>query len=152
MSIQPKSTKEVREELKTEDGINQLYAYCEGIFKILDKIHFQIKSREVIDGEIADEKLDKLTGYRGFLNPIYEAFEADMDGNSNVFYVNRKHEIETKGEKFVSASADKEAGLSVQKLRVLRNQLRGYIDQIGIDIMVLMGKQKYYIGRDKGGN
>jgi hypothetical protein len=75
-----------------------------------------------------------------------------MDGNSNVFYVNRKHEIETKGEKFVSASVDKEAGLSVQKLRVLRNQLRGYIDQIGIDIMVLMGKQKYYIGRDKGGN
>jgi len=152
MATQPKSTKEVREQLKKEDGINQLYTYCETIFGLVDKIHMQIKSREVIDGEITDEKLDKLVGYRGFLNPIFEAFEAEMDGNSNVYYVNKKHAIETKGEKFVSASVDKESSLSVQNLRVLRNQLRGYIDQIGIDIMVLMGKQKYYVEREKRGN
>jgi uncharacterized protein YuzB (UPF0349 family) len=147
--IQAKSTEEVREDLKNDEGIRKLYKYCENIFGILDKIHFAIKNREVIDGNTVDEKLDKLLGYRGFLAPINEAFEADMDGNANVFYINRKHEIESKGEKFTSAPADREAEFSVQHLRVLRNQLRGYINQIDIDIMVLQSKLKYYSERAK---
>ncbi len=145
--IEAISTAEVREKLNTEEGVDKLYRYCENIFGIWDKIHFAIKAREVVDGNQVDEKLDKLLGYRGFINPIYEAFSADMDGNANVFYINRKHEVEAKGEKFVSASAEKEAELSVQKSRVLRNQLRGYLNQIDIDIMVLQSKLKYYSER-----
>jgi len=145
--IEAKSTATVREELKTEDGIKELYRYCEKIFGILDKIHFAIKAREVVDGNQVDEKMDKLLGYRGFLSPIWEAFEADMDGNANVYYVNKKHEIESTGTKFVGAPAEREAELSVQDLRVLRNQLRGYINQIDIDIMVLQSKLKFYSER-----
>jgi len=145
--IEAKSTAEVREALKSEDGVAKLYRYCENIFGIIDKIHLAIKAREVVDGNQVDEKLDKLLGYRGFLSPVAEAFEAEMDGNANVHYINMKHATETKGEKFVSASADRESELSVQNLRVLRNQLRGYIGQIDIDIMVLQSKLKYYSER-----
>lgn len=145
--IEAKSTAEVREALKTEEGIAKLYRYCENIFGILDKIHLAIKAREVVDGNQVDEKLDKLLGYRGFLSPIAEAFEAEMDGNANVYYINKKHEIETSGVKFVGAPVDREAELSVQSLRVLRNQLKGYIGQIDIDIMVLQSKLKYYQNR-----
>jgi len=145
--IEAKSTAEVREALKNEVGVAKLYKYCENIFGILDKIHLALKAREVVDGNQVDEKLDKLLGYRGFLSPIAEAFEAEMDGNANVYYINKKHAIEEKGDKFVGAPAEREAELSVQNLRVLRNQLRGYIGQIDIDIMVLQSKLKYYSER-----
>jgi len=147
--IEAKSAVEVREKLKTEGGLQDLYNYCETIFGILDKIHFAIKSRQVIDGNHVDEKLDKLLGYRGFIAPIFEAFEADMDANANAFYINRKHEIEQAGDKFVSASTEKAASLSVSKQRELRNLLRGYLNQIDIDIMVLQSKLKYYSERAK---
>jgi hypothetical protein len=151
MPINPKPTQEVREKLKSDEGVQELYGYSESIFKFLDAIHFDIKSRKVIDGEMADLKLDKLVGYRGFLNPILEALEAEMDGNANVYSVNKKHSMESEGKKPIATFVDKEASLSVQSLRVLRNQLRGYINQIDIDIMVLMGKQKYYLGREREG-
>lgn len=149
MTIQAKSTKEARELLKKEEGLNELSQYCEKIFEILDKIHFKLKAREIVDPEEVDEAIDKVTGYRGFLNPLLEAFEAEMDNSENAYYINRKEQIEKEGTKFTSAPVEREASLSVANLRTIRNQLRGYVNQADIDINVLQSKLKYYTERAK---
>jgi len=150
--IEALSIKEVDNLLKSNSGLSELIEYCERIFAQFDKIHYALKSRLITNGEQTDLYLDKVVGYVGFLRPIYESLEAHKKGESNAHYVNdyNKWEKEQEGkktkekEKFVSTVADRKASKFVQATRVLRNRVRGYVEQADKDMMILQSKLKYY--------
>jgi hypothetical protein len=144
MRIQAKSIQEIDRLLKSKTGYEQLVSYCETVFKALDKIHYRIKAREIVEGSSADEVLDKVTGYAGFLRPIYESLEAYKKNEQEKYFVNRLEDSERNNEKFTLGNETIKASHYVANLRVLRNRLRGYVKQCDIDIGVLQSKLKYY--------
>jgi hypothetical protein len=142
--IQPLATPTVEKLLKDETGLKKLIDYCNDIFKVLDNIHFKIKSRQVVNGTATDIVLDKVLGFLGFIRPIYEAVEAVKKNKEEGFYVNELNTTEEEGGKFVSSKVDKKASHSVADYRVLRNRLRGYVKLCEIDLNILQSKLSYY--------
>lgn len=70
--------------------------------------------------------LDRLTGSYMTLTPIFKKYRAKKENNEVAKYVAiRTHW--PKGEKFVSAAADKEASSFVAKERYIRDWLEGWI-------------------------
>lgn len=144
MKLQAKSTKEIDELLKSKTGYESLIKYCEQVFAFLDKFYYRIKSREIIEGSSADEALDRVTGYVGFLMPIFESLEAYKKNEQEGYFINRLEDTEKNSEKFVVTIETVRASHSVAKLRTLRNRLRGYVKQGNVSINVLQSKLNYY--------
>ena len=149
MIIKQKPLSELEKLLKTTNGFNDLTKYCDSVFQILDKYIFRMKSRKITEPENVDSALDKVTGYRGYINPLLEVLEAHKKNKEAEAYINFKEEVEKKGDKFVSAIAERKASKSISQIRTLRNKVKGYIDQCNIMIGVLQSKLNYY--RDRKG-
>jgi putative aminopeptidase FrvX len=74
--------------------------------------------------------LNELTGVYLTLKPIHALAEAKKVNNELIFYKTRKQEVESKGEKFVSTSTEKEASLSVALYREIVYVLDAYLSGI----------------------
>jgi len=72
--------------------------------------------------------LDKLTGAYIALETLYSQAEAKKLNEELGAYVTMKRDLESKGEKVVAASLDKEASLAVADFRRIRAILEGYVE------------------------
>ncbi len=72
--------------------------------------------------------LQELNGIFAFLNPIYKISEVQKKNREERSYVDIKIKTEKMGNKFVSASTDREASLSVANYRRVRSIFEGYIE------------------------
>lgn len=149
MIIEQKSLSELEKLLQIEGGFNDLNKYCDSVFRIIDKYIMRMKSRKITDPETVDTALDKITGYRGYINPLLEVLEAHKKNKEAEAYINFREEVEAKGNKFVSAIAEKAASKSISQIRTTRNKIKGYVDQCNLMIGVLQSKLNYY--RDRQG-
>jgi len=76
------------------------------------------------------EYQDRLTGIYGALNVAYKDIKAKQKNEEVRYYHQLKILAASNNEKFISASAEKEADLYVAPLRTARDILEGYVEVV----------------------
>ena len=117
----------ITEYFQSEEGLTKLITDYQEVFTLLDDISKQLLAGIVSTVDEYKLILNQATGAYGTLEPLYSMSIAVKENEELHYYVNMKRELETKGEKVVAASLDKEASASVANIRSVRNVLEGYV-------------------------
>jgi hypothetical protein len=115
------------ENFQSEEGLVKLLENYQEIFTLLDDISSQLLQGIVTTSEQFREILNQATGAYGILEPVYSLAVATKENIELHYYVEKKREIEGKGEKVVAASLEKESSAAVAEVRRVRNILEGYV-------------------------
>ena len=109
-------------------GLEKLLTDYKETFDMIDDEGQQLISGVKSTPEDYSACLDRLTGAFITLEPLYTMAVAYKENEEIKAYVSMKRELESKGEKVVAASLDKEASASVEIQRRIRNILEGYVE------------------------
>jgi hypothetical protein len=109
-------------------GLEKLLTDYKETFDMIDDEGQQLISGVKSTPEDYSACLDRLTGAFITLEPLYTMAVAYKENEEIKAYVSMKGELESKGEKVVAASLDKEASASVEIQRRIRNILEGYVE------------------------
>jgi hypothetical protein len=109
-------------------GLEKLLVDYKDTFEMIDDYGQQLISGILSTPDDYGLCLDKLTGAYISLEPLYTMAIAYKENEELKAYVSMKRELESKGEKVVAASLDKEASVSVEIQRRIRNILEGYVE------------------------
>lgn len=112
---------------ENEEGLTKLLNDCKEIFDLLDEISSQLLQGIVSTANDYITILNQATGAYGRLETLYSLSIAHKENTELRNYVEKKRDMESKGEKIVAASLDKEASESVASIRRVRNILEGYV-------------------------
>jgi len=115
------------ENFKSEEGLVKLLDNYQEIFTLLDDISSQLLQGIITTSDQFREILNQATGAYGTLEPVYSLAIATKENIELHYYVEKKREIEGKGEKVVAASLEKESSAAVAEVRRVRNILEGYV-------------------------
>lgn len=97
------------------------------VFEELNKYNdFLISKGDTLDNLKVKRLLMKATGYWGVLDLAYNTVDSFKSDKESKFYCDKKMTTEKANEKFVSASADKEASAHVNPERRVRNIIESY--------------------------
>ena len=107
------------------EGLEKLLLDYKDVFEMIDDFGQQLIQGVLSSGEDYKVCLDKFTGAYITLEPLYTMAVAYKENQELKAYVSMKRELESKGEKVVAASLDKEASVSVEVQRRVRNILEG---------------------------
>lgn len=110
-----------------EAGLIKLLKDCQEIFDYLDETSKQLLEGVISTANDYKEILNKSTGAYGRLETLYSLSIAHKENSELRYYVEKKRDLESKGEKVVAASLDKESSESVAEMRRVRNILEGYV-------------------------
>lgn len=113
------------------DGLEKLLKDYSEIFEMIDDFGQQLIAGIPNTPDDYKEILDKLTGAYISLEPLYTQAEAKKLNEELQAYVDKKRELEEKGDKIVSATLDREASLAVADYRRIRAVLEGYVEACG---------------------
>lgn len=110
------------------EGLEKLLVDYKDVFEMVDDY-----GQQLIQGILStpdDYKicLDKMTGAFVSLEPLYTMAESKKLNEELQAYVSMKRELESKGEKVVAASLEKESSLAVAEFRRIRAILEGYVE------------------------
>lgn len=108
-------------------GLEKLLVDYAEVFILLDDISQQLLQGVVSTVDQYKEILNQATGAYGTLEPLYTLSVAYKENSELHYFVEKKRELESKGEKLTVASVDKEASESVGQIRRVRNILEGYV-------------------------
>ena len=111
----------------SEETLTKLLEDYQEIFTLLDDISQQLLQGIITTIDQYREILNQATGAYGTLEPLYTLAVATKENIELHFYVEKKRELEGKGEKVVSASLDRESSDAVAGVRRVRNILEGYV-------------------------
>jgi hypothetical protein len=111
----------------SEENLVKLLENYQEIFTLLDDISSQLLQGIVTTTEQFREILNQATGAYGTLEPLYALAIATKENIELHFYVEKKRDLEGKGEKVVAASLEKESSDAVAAVRRVRNILEGYV-------------------------
>ena len=111
----------------SEQGLEQLITDYKDLFDQIDDYGQQLLQGMITALEEYSTLLNFATGVYTSLEPLYSLAEAHKLNIELGYYVAKKRELEAKGEKYTAASLDKEASLSVEKERRIRNIIEGYL-------------------------
>lgn len=109
------------------DGLEKLLKDYTEVFTLLDDISQQLLQGIISTIDQYKEILNQATGAYGTLEPLYSLSVAYKENSELHYFVEKKRELESKGEKLTVASVDKEASESVGQIRRVRNILEGYV-------------------------
>lgn len=109
------------------EGLTKLLTDYQEIFTLVDDYGRQFIAGVLSTSDDYREVLNKLTGVYMCLEPLFTSSEAYKLNTELKFYVEKKRELEAKGDKVVAASLEKEASYSVEDYRRVRNILEGYV-------------------------
>lgn len=112
---------------ETTEGLAKLLVDYQEMFTLVDEYGQQFIAGVLSTSDDYREALNKLTGAYMCLEPLFSTSEAYKLNQELQFYVEKKRELEAKGEKVVAASLEKEASYSVEGYRRVRNILEGYV-------------------------
>jgi hypothetical protein len=110
------------------EGLEKLLADYKEVFEMVDDFGQQLIQGIPNTPEDYKEILDKLTGAFITLEPLYTQAEAKKLNEELQAYVSMKRDLESKGEKVVAASLEKESSLAVADFRRIRAILEGYVE------------------------
>jgi hypothetical protein len=108
-------------------GLEKLLADYKDVFDLLDDISQQLLQGIIATVDQYKEILNQATGAYGTLEPLYSMSIAYKENSELHYFVEKKRELESKGEKLTVASIDKEASESVGQIRRVRNILEAYV-------------------------
>jgi hypothetical protein len=127
---------------ETSEGIASLLVKYEELFNMIEDLGQQLKEGILVTTDQYREALNQFTGIYIALEPLYSTSIAYKENAELKFYVERKREIEAKGEKVVATSLEKEASYSVEELRRIRNICEGYVNACEKGIMTCQTQLK----------
>lgn len=114
--------------MENTDKLKLMMKQAEDVFKQIDKIGDELRKEKMTkDEEFYSTRLDVLTGCYTYITPRYYRLKAEHTNEKMTKYMSLKVEAEKNEEKFVNASAEKEADASVKTRRVVRNIFEGYM-------------------------
>ena len=108
-------------------GLEKLLTDYKEVFDLLDDISQQLLQGIIATVDQYKEILNQATGAYGTLEPLYSMSIAYKENSELHYFVEKKRELESKGEKLTVASVDKEASESVSQIRRIRNILEAYV-------------------------
>jgi len=112
---------------ENEEALDQILVDYKDLFELLEDISQQLLQGIVTTADQYKEILNQTTGAFGTLQPLYSLAIAYKENSELRYYVEKKRELENKGEKIVATSLDKEASLAVANFRRIRAILEGYV-------------------------
>ncbi len=118
-----------------EDTALEILNECSCYFSKIDDLSDRLATGQTHTPEDYRVVLNEATSVYLALNPILAMARTEKENREMRFFVERKIEVEKKGEKFVATAADKEASLHVANYRRIRNILEGYIEASKMVIM-----------------
>ena len=92
---------------ESDEGLIKLLEDYKEIFALLDDISSQILQGVASTVDDYKNYLNQSTGAYGTLEPLYSLAIAHKENSELRYYVERKRELENRGEKVVSAAIDK---------------------------------------------
>lgn len=110
------------------EGLEKLLIDYKDIMEMIEDYGQQLIQGILSTPEDYKTCLDKLTGAYISLEPLYTIAESVKLNQELQAYVAMKRELETKGEKVVAASLEKESSLAVADFRRIRAILEGYVE------------------------
>jgi hypothetical protein len=110
----------------SQEGLTKLLNDYNEVFTLLDDISQQLLQGIVTTTDDFRTVLNQATGAYGTIEPLYSLAIAYKENAELRYYVEKKRELEGKGEKVVAASLDKESSDAVADIRRVRNILEGY--------------------------
>jgi dimeric dUTPase (all-alpha-NTP-PPase superfamily) len=113
---------------ESQEGLTKLLEEYQDIFDMIDDFGQQLVQGIPNTPNDYKEILNKLTGAFISLEPLYTQAEAKKLNEELQAYVSMKRELESKGEKVVAASLEKESSLAVAEFRRIRAILEGYVE------------------------
>lgn len=113
---------------ESADGLEKLLVDYKETFEMIDDYGQQLIQGILSTPDDYKTCLDKLTGAFVSLEPLYAMAEAKKLNEELQAYVSMKRELESKGEKVVAASLEKESSLAVADFRRIRAVLEGYVE------------------------
>ena len=115
------------EEYLDSEELDKILAGFFPIFEELNKYsEFLISKGDTLDNVKTKRLLMKATGYWGVLDTAFNTIDSFKTKKESDFYCDKKISVEKANEKFVSASADKEASAHVNPERRVRNIIESY--------------------------
>lgn len=108
-------------------GLEKLLIDYKEVFALLDDISQQLLQGVISTVDQYKEILNQATGAYGTLEPLYSMSIAYKENSELHYFVEKKRELESKGEKLTVAAVDKEASESVGQIRRVRNILEAYV-------------------------
>jgi hypothetical protein len=109
------------------EGLEKLLEDYKEVFTLLDDISQQLLQGIISTIDQYKEILNQATGAYGTLEPLYSMSIAYKENSELHYFVEKKRELESKGEKLTVAAVDKEASESVGQIRRVRNILEAYV-------------------------
>lgn len=110
-----------------EKGLNELLETYAETLAMIDDYGKQFIQGILSTPEDYKNCLNQLTGAYIILEPLYNVAVAYKENQELKFYVEKKRELEGKGEKVVATNLEKEAAYSVEYIRRVRNILEAYV-------------------------
>lgn len=133
---------DLEEKFKTENGMNEVVEeYAEVIAKV-DEYSDLALNHKLDNPAMIDKALDILQGCYGKLNPVLGFAEEAKQYQEDNNYHTIRQECEAQGNKFVSASADREASLLASPFRRTRNLFEKYVQICDKSITNLQSRAK----------
>lgn len=112
----------------SKDGLEKLLTDYKDVFEMVDDYGQQLISGILSTPDDYKTCLNKMTGAFVSLEPLYTMAEAKKRNEELCTYVTLKRELESKGDKVVATSLEKEASLAVADFRRIRAVLEGYVE------------------------
>jgi len=112
---------------ENEETLNQILVDYKDLFNQIEDYGQQLVSGVISTSEDFTNLLNFATGAYTSLETLYSIAEATKLNEELKQYVTLKRDLESKGEKVVATSLDKEASLAVANYRRIRAILEGYV-------------------------
>jgi len=111
----------------SEQGFEELINDYKDLFNQIDDYGQQLLQGVISTSDDYKNILNFMTGAYVSLEPIFSLAEAHKLNQELRQYVERKREIEARGEKVVASTLDKESSFAVENERRIRNIFEGYV-------------------------
>lgn len=110
-----------------EKGLNDLLEAYKDTLEMIDAYGQQFIQGILSTQDDYRKCLNELTGAYIILEPLYNVAVAYKENQELKYYVEKKRELEGKGEKVVATNLEKESSYSVEHIRRVRNILEAYV-------------------------
>jgi hypothetical protein len=134
--------KAIEDLIAQDDGLEVLLKQYKESF---DRIHYYqelFKNGAISTPNATDSAMKELLGIYMSLNGVITMIDTVKGKLEDVYYVNKKNEIESIGSKFVSSSIKEEVSMHVSLYRRVRNIFQFYRDNCDKAILVCQSSLK----------
>lgn len=120
--------KEIEQHFEADDKLEGILEKAQEVFNKIDDISGKMRSGLLTTTIECSNTLQELNGVFAYLNPILKIAETTEKDKFERTYMDIKRDMEENKEKFVSASAEKEASTIIRNYRRISHIFEGYVE------------------------